>query len=191
MFKPNTIIVLAYIPKENTVYKVDVTTKKIYSNFSDFRIVNSNAYYAIGVVIIGASSRFIADINPDFYLDTTCQQIFLVLAGILIGFLIFILVRMKRYGLHLEKYLQQLPEPKEVHDIEKALDKGYLSAIQTAVVTIITLFGSIYMCNQFLNNGNLISYLWTLAWFSIFSWFSALLKGAKFAFKLAAEMKRN
>lgn len=189
MFKPNTIIVLAYSPKENTVYKIDVTTKKAYSNYNDFRLVNSNIYGAIVVVLVGVFSRVLTDIH----LNTSLQylKILLMLASILAGFLIFSLVRKKRYGLQLDEYLQQAPQPKEIHDIDKALDKGHLSAIQTVVVTISTLFASVYMWNQFFSDGNLISYLWASIWTLIFSWFAALVKGAIFTFKLAAELNSS
>jgi len=190
MFKPNTVIVLAYNQKENKVYMIDVTSKKIYSSFCDFRIVNSNEYYGIGVVLIGAFSRFIADISPGLYLDTSSQhlKVPLMLVVILIGFIIFGLASWKSYGLQLEEYLQQLPQPKEVNNIEEVLDKGHSRALLGVFLILGFLFASIYMFNQFFNDRNLISYLWAFVWSLLFFSSSALLKGVIFAFKIAAEM---
>jgi len=159
MFKPNAIITLVYDSKNNIVYKIDVTTRKIYSNFSDSSIAKSNTFAAIVVILATTITRMTADIRPNLYLNITLQylKIPLMFVGILIGFLMFNLVKRKRYGLQLDKYLKQLPPPKEVHDIDAALDKAYLAAILAVVITLGFLFANVYMWNQFFNDGNLIS----------------------------------
>ena len=191
MFKPNTIIALAYDSKKNKVYKIDVTSKKIYSSFSNFNVVNSNMFAVIMVVFVGAFRRFLAEIRPDLYLNETSQhlKILLMLIGVLIGLIIFILVQKKRYGLRLDKYLQQFPPPEEMHDVEEVLDKAHSASMLMVVLSIGFLIGSIYMCIQFFSDGNLTSYFWTLIWLMYFSGFSALLKSAKITFKLISDIK--
>lgn len=190
MFKPNAVITLVYDSKNNTVYKIDVTTRKIYSNFSDLRIAKSNTLAAIIVILATTITRMIANIRPDLYLNVTLQYLKFpfMLVGILIGFLMFSLIQRIRYGLQLDKYLKQIPPPKEIHNIDAVLDKAHSTAKLTVVIALGFLLASIYMWNQFFNDGNLISYFWALIWFIYFSGFSALLKGAKFIVKLAAEM---
>lgn len=188
LFKPNTVIKVAYDMKRNRIYTVDVTTGKFYSHSKNFGYTNMSV--PVGMVLAGIirsnSDRF----RPDLYLDEPSNgfKILLIAMAILIGLLLFWILNRTRKKPQLEVYLQQHPQPELVKNANEGLDKALPRALLTIVFMVGFSIGSLHMFNQFLNNSNLVTYIWATALFLLFSSVTTILKSAIFILKLSIEM---
>ena len=191
MFKPSTIIPLTHDLKNNTVYMVDVTTKKVYSQFKDFSKINTNISTVLSILLFVILSTIAELFRPNLYLDQPSQSLkgFLVLMSILIGFLMFCLVRKKSYKLQLDEYLQQIPPPEEVDNIEEILDKAHLRSLIIILTTAGLLIASINVYGRFLNNVNLGTYIMATMLFILFTVTTLAFKNSIFILKLTKEKK--
>ena len=201
MYKPNTVIVIAYdFVQINKIYMIDVTSKNFYYHnevlfkFSADTILG----YLPGIVLL-IMTIFIGmphQPNELFYLDDLPRnlKILITIIGILVGILMFYVLKIKNQGLHIKKYLQQYPDSVKVtkkDEIDKIMNKAQTRSTLIMGVTIGLLIWSIFIYRQFWNQHNFGSYLWATALFMVASATASLWKNARFIMKLHTEMYAN
>ena len=181
LFKPNTVIYIGMDFKENEVYIINVSTRKIYS-YPQKAGVNTNLNIAIGfglvfaAIIPGIAEQF----RSQLYMseDYRSFKVLLVAIGILTGLLTFLLrlILEKKYSLQLDEHLKKHPQSVEVNDINKALGKAAFLAISALIFILIGAIGSAIMFGRFLGDSNLGTYLWSVLLFAVFSFLIAGIK---------------
>ena len=198
MFKPNTVIVIAYDSKQiNKIYMLDVTSKNFYSHFYDYfklNTINILTYLCIAIslvmlVIIGTPHRP----STRFYLDAPSKnfKILMVVIGILIGIMIFLVLKKKNQKLHIKEYLKQYPDSEEVtekDEIDEIMNRAQMRAAVIMIGTVGLYIWSVITYRQFWNYHNFGSYLWATALFLTASVTASLLKNIRFVSKLHTEM---
>ena len=198
MYKPNTVIVIAYESKRKyCTYVLDITSRNIYTHAYDFfelSITNILGYLSVIVLlvmfaIIGKPHRP----SIQFYLDDPSRSfgILMLVIGILIGILVFLVFRKKNKGLLIEEYLKKYPESEKVTEkdkINKIMTKAKIKAPLVIGITIGPFIWSVFTYRQFFEYHNFGSYLWATALFIGASAAASLWKNALFLSKLYKEM---
>ena len=199
MYKPNTVILLTYDKKQRyCTYMIDVTSKNIYEHHHSFferSIPNIISY--LGVIAFLVLIFFVGtprQPSTRFYLDTPSSdfKILVIAIGILIGILIYFVLRKDNQGLHIDEYLKKYPESVKItekDEIDKIMKTVYPRVILIIVGTLGLFIFSIVVYRQFWNYHNFGSYLWATLIFIYASAISSTLKNARFVSKLHTEMK--
>jgi sterol desaturase/sphingolipid hydroxylase (fatty acid hydroxylase superfamily) len=123
------------------------------------------------------------------YLSNPSQafKISLVIIGIFVGILLFWWLIKKRHQPQFKEYLKNNPRPKEVTDageIKKILGKAQVQVLPAILVNIGLLIGSIWLFHQFLDNGNLATYIISITIFLAFVFTLSGIDQAIFVLKL-------
>lgn len=188
LFKPNTMIKVAYDMKGNRIYMLNITTGKLYSHMKKFRA--TNAAVPMGVVLAGGLRSYYSQVYPQLYRDDLSDgfKFLLITITILVGMgLVWIVWRMS-YEPQLDVYLEHTPQPEEVKDVNSGLNKAFYRPLISIICMVGFLIGSIYLFSQFLNNSNLMTYVLASAVFLLFLSVATIFKTAIIIIKLAIDM---
>ena len=188
MYKPN-IMIRIYDYKRNKIYMINTTTKKIYYHPQKLRNVSTMVIFIFYMMF----TRIEDWLRPQLYLYNPNQniKIFLIIVGVLTGFLLAWLLKKKRYEPQLEEYLREYHYAKEVEnadEIKQIVNKFSLQAIGLIFGGFVVLAASILIFNRFLNDGNLGTYIRSMMFFLIFSFILTRIDHIVFILKLDAEM---
>jgi len=206
VYKENTVIIIAFDSKQkNKTYMLDVASKKFYYHFENYfekyfqkpRFGTILGYLGIAVLMImlffigmphQPSTRFYLN-SPSNYFKILAASI-----GILLGILVFLVLRKKGQGLHITEYLEKYPSLEEItrkDEIDEIMNKAQIRSIMVIVVTMGLLIWSMFIYRQFWNYHNFGAYLWATAIFIISSTTASLWKTVLFVLKLYKEMYAN
>lgn len=188
LFKPNTVVKVAYDMKRNKVYMVDVSTSKFYSHTKKFDYTNMSV--PVGFVLAGIIREYYSRLRPQLYLNDfsdSLKILLIIIAVLASGGLLWILSKTRKEP-QLEVYLQQYPQPEIVENTNIGLNKALPRAILTIIFTLGFLIGCLYMFNQFLIDSNLTSYILGTIFLFLFVSVITILRSAIFIIRLALEM---
>lgn len=199
VYKQNTVIIVASCSKQkDKTYMLDVNSKKFYFHFENyFEIYFQKPSVGIILGCLGAIALMIMafvigaphQLNTRFYLNAPSSNLKILMAiiGIIMGILMFIVLKKKGQGLHITAYLKKYPDSKEVtkkDEIDKIMNQAQKRAAIVVVVTIGLLVWSVFMYKQFWNYHNFGAYLWAIALFTISSAAASLWQTALLVLKL-------
>ena len=203
VYKENTVIIVASDSKQkNKTYMFDVASKKFYYHFENyFEIYFQKPSVGVilgflGIIVLMIMLFFIGlphQLNTIFYLNAPSInfKILMAVIGILLGILIFLVLRKTGQGLHITEYLKKYPDSEEItkkDEIDKIMNQAQIRSILVIVVTIGLLIWSILIYRQFWNYHNFGNYIWATALFIISSAVASLWKTVLFVLKLYKEM---
>ena len=187
MFRSN-VMMRIYNFKENKIYMINTTTKKIYFHSQKLKSVSTISIF----ILYGIYSIISEWLHTHLYLNTTQNfKIILILAGVLTGFLLAWLLKKKRYEPQLQEYLRKYPHAKEVEntdELKRILSKISLQMIGMIFASFVLLFVSIIIFRRFLNDGHLGTYIRAMILFLAFSFILSRMDHIVFILKLDTEM---
>ena len=172
---------------------LDVTTKNFYSHTTNhLGILSIIIVHAIMATFIGLPSR----LSTRFYLDDPSSnfKIMMIVIGILMGILIFFVLKKKNEGFQTKVYLKQYPDSEKViekDEIEMIMTRAQIRAALVMVGVIVLPVWSVHMYRQFWNYHNFGSYFWATSSFIATSATASLWKNVRFVSKLHTEMYGN
>ena len=192
MFKPNTMLPIVYDYKQNKVYMINITTKKFYFHPKQFKPTSTLS----AVIIGGGFSRVTRLWRPQLYLNDPSQvfKISLIIIVIVIGALLLGLLVKKRYQPQFKEYLENEPDSKVVEnkvEIKRIRDSAQLQSLIIIFISISFLIWSVFIFNQFLDDGNLRTYIFAAILFLVFSFMSSRMDHSVFILKLTTTMNHN
>jgi len=186
MFKLNTMLPVYYDHKENKIYMINTTTRKIY--YHSYRF--NNLRIAIIVVIAGGFSSYLQRNYAQLYLNEPSEvlKISLIIMSIVVGILLWLVSVKKRYQPLFKEYLKQKPRPteiKNIDEIKKSLDRTRSTALMTLLLTSSLFIWSVVLFNRFLTDtDHLSTYIFATLLFLTASYFSSRIDHALFILKL-------
>ena len=198
MYKPNTVIRIAYDPKQiSNVYMLDVTSKNFYTHVDNFFELNTTNILTYLCIVVHVIMAFFVGTprqpSTRLYLDDPSSnfKILMIVIGVLMGILMFLVLRKKNQGLHIEEYLDKYPYSEKItekDEVDEIMNRAQIRAALIMVGTIGLPIWSIFTYRQFWNYNNFGTYLWATLIFIIAAATASLWKNVRFLLKLYAEM---
>jgi len=197
MIRENTVIIASYDSKQiDKTYMLDVTSKSFYyhsrEHFSIDRIIGYLSIFMITMTImVTIRVPYLPDLS--FYLDALSSnfKILMVAIGVVVGVLIFLVLKIKSQQLHITEYLNQYPDLEKVtekDEIDKIMNRAQIRSVLVIATTIGLLIWSAFKYRQFWDYHNVVYYLWATALFLTASALASLWENTLFILKLHKEM---
>ena len=195
-YKPNTVIVIAYDSKQkHKAYMIDVTSKDFYYHLDDPFSAKWILGYLGGLVqivmlfVIGFPNQP----NAQFYLEEPSRnfKILMIAIGIIMGILIFFVLKRKNQELDIKAYLIKYPDSEKVtkkEEVDMIMNRSQKGSLSMMIMTPASLIVSIFIYRQFWNYHNFGSYLWATVLFMVASLIASFWKNVWFISKFHEEM---
>ena len=197
MYKPNTVIVIANDSKQtNKIYTLDVTSKSFYYHFEDFFQLNAGRIWGYLSVIVFAAIILVIrmpQLSTHLYLDDPSGKIkiLMLIIGILLGILMFFVLKKKSQNLKIEAYLKKYPDSERITErdkIDEIMNRTQTRAMLIVVGATGAFIWSVFTFRQFWDYHNFGLYLFATSLFIMASAIASLWKNTRFALKLHTEM---
>ena len=191
------MIVIAYDSKQkNKIYTLDVTSKNFYSHFDDFFQLSTGRISGFLGVLVFAAIAIIngtPQLHTRLYLNDPSKnfKILMVIIGIVVGILIFFILKINNQKFQLEEYLKEYPDSEKITEKDEINDimiRAKIRALLIVVVTIGLLIWSIFTYRNFWDYHNFSSYLWATSLFILAFVVASSWKNAQFALRVHSEM---